>query len=55
MTTKTNKTATKNATPTGVSIASTLFNLQSEAQQWNLNEFKKANDMLYTMLKTCFI
>jgi len=55
MTTKTNKTATKNATPTGVSIASTLFNLQSEAQQWNLNEFKKANDMLYAMLKTCLV
>lgn len=59
MTTKTNKTAIKNATPTATatakSITTTLFNLQSEAQQWNLNEFKKANDMLYTMLKTCFI
>ena len=55
MTTKTNKTATKNATPTAKSITTTLFNLQSEAQQWNLNEFKKANDMLYAMLKTCFV
>lgn len=55
MTYKTNKTATKNATPTAKSITTTLFNLQSEAQQWNLNEFKKANDMLYAMLKTCFV
>jgi len=55
MTTKTNKTAIKNATPTGVSIATTLLNLQSDAQQWSLNEFKKANGMLYAMLKTCFI
>ena len=55
MTTKTNKTATKNSTPTAKSITTTLFNLQSEAQQWNLNEFKKANDMLYAMLKTCFV
>ena len=55
MTTKTNKTATKNATPTAKSITTTLFNLQSEAQQWNLNEFKKANDMLYAMLKTCLV
>ena len=55
MTTKTNKTATKNSTPTAKSITTTLFNLQSEAQQWNLNEFKKANDMLYAMLKTCLV
>ena len=55
MTTKTNKTATKKSTPTAKSITTTLFNLQSEAQQWNLNEFKKANDMLYAMLKTCLV